>query len=711
MAEEQQEYMFDLGRFVVKRRKLIIFLYLIILIPAVIGYMATGVNYDILSYMPEELNSRQGEQILEDEFNLSGLGLLMARNKKNFEVEMIITNLEAVEGVENVAWLGDYSDIYIPAEFADQEIVERFATNDTVLLQIRFRENARNPLTTAAVKTINTMIGPDDDLYFGGEPAILAEMQSAIDEEIFIYTAIAVLMIIIVLAISTSLYLDPVLFLLAVGLAIIINMGTNVFRGDISFLTASIAAVMQLGISLDYAIFLMHRLEEERLSFDNIEDAMASTVNKTAATISSSALTTIGGFAALLVMQNGIGSDMGFVLGKGIVISLIVTLTFLPGLIIVLYPFSSKYRHRVLLPSFRNASKKLVKYRWVFMIFFLVAAVPAYLAQRNVDFYYSNENYLPENSKAVAGTNEIMDEYGAVDLVYLVIPDEGRRQENKLVENIKTIDAVDSIIAISEQVDAALPDLVIPEEMLNEFKGGGYRNIMIFLKPGVSESEAFTAVDLVRTEAGTLLDEYYVAGAPAMTRDMAALSRTDARTVAFVSVAAIGLIIAISFKSLFLPIILVLAVQMAIWINISILYYQDQAVSSLTPIIIGAVQLGATVDYAILYTLRYRENLDLLKNRITAAVKTIEETGRSILTSALILFAATFSISVIAGIKTTREMTMLIGRGALISMIVMFTLLPAMLIIWDKVIDKTTFRWPEALNSKKQSKTPEGWKK
>ena len=339
--------MFDLGKFVVKRRKLIIFLYLIILIPAIIGYMATGVNYDLLSYMPEELNSRQGEQILEQEFNLSGLGLLMARNKKNFEIEMLITSLEAIEGVESVAWLGDYSDIYIPSEFADQEIFDRFATDDTVLLQIRFRENARNPLTTSAVRAIDTMIKPDDNLYFGGEPAILAEIQSAIDEEIFIYTAIAVLMIIVVLVISTSLYLDPVLFLIAVGLAIVINMGTNIFRGDISFVTASIAAVMQLGISLDYAIFLMHRLEEERLSFDNIEDAMASTVNKTAVTISSSALTTIGGFAALMAMQNGIGSDMGFVLGKGIVISLIVTLTFLPGLIIVLYPFSSKYRPRV----------------------------------------------------------------------------------------------------------------------------------------------------------------------------------------------------------------------------------------------------------------------------------------------------------------------------------------------------------------------------
>ncbi len=688
--------MFNLGHLVVRYRKIILALYIIILLPSAIGYLATNVNYDLASYMPDRMNSKQGEKILEEEFALSGLGLLMARNKEYFQIEELIKSLEAVNGVDKVIWLGNYTDIYMPPHFIEEEIRSRFATDDTVLLQIQFEENARSQETTAAVHLIRETIAEDRNLYFGGEPAILAEMQTAIDEEILVYTLVAVIMILLVLTLSTSLYLDPILFLIAVGVAIVINMGTNLFRGEISFITASIAAVMQLGISLDYAIFLMHRLEEEKEKFHSIEEAMVSTVNKTRTTISSSALTTIGGFAALMVMQNGIGSDMGFVLGKGIVISLIVTLTLLPGLIIFAYPLSKRFKHRIMLPTFGRFARLMVKGRWIIIIIFLVLLIPAYLGQKNVEFYYSNENYLPRNSLAVADTNEIMAEYGAVDIVYLITADEGRSRELSLTKDLEKIDHIDSIISLAGQVDPTLPEIIIPEEFTGEFRSERYRKMMIFLMPEISEQESFAAVDLIRRVAGNYSSEFYATGPTAMTRDMAALSRVDARWVAYVSIIAIGMIIAISLKSFTLPLFLVLAVQLAIWINISALYYQDQTVSSLTPIIIGAIQLGATVDYAILYTLKYRENLSVIYNRIEAAVKTIEETGRSILTSALILFAATFSISIIAGIKTTREMTMLIGRGALISMLIMYTLLPALLIISDRLIGSTTSGWPAA---------------
>ena len=685
--------MFNFGRFVVRYRKAIIALYLFLLIPSAIGYLTTSVNYDLLSYLPGHLNSKQGEEILEEEFAISELGLLMAKDKKNYEITGLIKELESVPGVDDIVWLGDYSDIFVPLDFIDPQITERFVSGDTVLLQIQFRENARSAATNTAVVNIRDIIANDPDLYFGGEPAILVDMQAGIDKEIFFYTAIAVFMILLVLTLSSSLYLDPILFLTAVGVAIIINMGTNIFQGEISFITASIAAVMQLGISLDYAIFLMHRFEEEKENHGSTEEAMAATINKTAVTVASSAMTTIGGFAALMFMQNGIGSDMGLVLGKGIVVSLIVTLTFLPGLILTFHRFSSRYKHRVMLPSFKPLSGLIIKYRWAFVIIFLVIAIPAYLGQNKVDYYYSNTNFLPRDSQAAAATEEIMDQYGAVDVAYVITTDRGRQQESELVERIKNIENVDSVMAISEQVDMAIPDIIIPEEFLAEFKGGDYRNMMVFLTKVEDEQLLFATVDQIRDMAGTMFQEYYVAGPSALTRDMAALSQVDAPNVALVSVAAIGLIIALSLKSLTLPLVMVLAVQLAIWINISLLYYQDQTVSALTPIIIGAIQLGATVDYAILYTLRYRENIALQPGRIEAAKKTIEDTGRSILTSALILFSATFGISLIAGIKTTREMTMLIGRGALISMVVMFTLLPALLLIGDKIITSTTLGW------------------
>lgn len=700
-----------MGHLIVKYRKPIIIIYVILLIPAALGYLLTDVNYDMISYMPEKQNSRLGEDILEEKFSLSALGLMMARDKKTYEIEELIVDLESIAGVEEVVWLGDYTDIYMPPEFGVPELQERFRTEDTVLMQIRFTDNARSPQTTKAVNEIVELSSLDENLYFGGEPAILAEMQSAVDDEMLVYTVLAAVIILIVLALSTSLYLDPILFLVSVGIAIVINMGSNYFLGQISFLTASIAAVMQLGVSLDYAIFLMHQLEEEKERYESIEEAMAAAVNKTAVAIASSALTTIGGFCALMVMQNGIGSDMGFVLAKGIVLSLLVTLTLLPGIIIAVYPFNSRYKHKILLPSFKKIAPFLIKHYRTFLIIFLILAVPAYLGQKKVDFYYSNENYLPLDAAAVNDTNAIMDEYGAVDILYVITADEGRQKEYTLVQTLEEIKEVDSVLAITSQVDQALPDLIIPEEATEEFIAAGYRNMMVFLAPGLNEEDSFAAVDLVRREAASLFEEYYVTGPTAVTRDMASLSGTDANNVAIISVLAIGLIVAISFKSLALPVILVLAVQIAIWINISVLYYQGQVVSSLTPIIIGAIQLGATVDYAILYTLRYKDNLALLGARLAAAIKTLEDTGRSILTSALILFSATFSISIVAGIKTTKEMTMLIGRGALTSMFVMYTLLPALLIVFHDSIAKSTAGWPALKKRNVTGKESGGLKK
>jgi uncharacterized protein len=688
-----------LGNFVVRYHKLIIIIYLLLLVPAIAGYLATRINYDLVSYMPDELNSKQGEQLLEEEFGLSGLGLLAVRGKSNWELKQLIGRIELTSGVEDVVWLGAYTDIYKPLQFIEPEIRDRFISSsntDTVLLQVQFTENARSKTTNEAVELINRIIDGDEDILFGGEPAIISEMQATIDREIFYYSAVAVAIILIILTISNSFYLSPFLFLISMGVAVVINMGTNFIQGEISFMTASIAAVMQLGISLDYAIFLMHRFEEEKEKHATAGGAMAAAVSKTAGTIASSALTTIGGFAALMVMQNGIGRDMGLVLAKGIVISLVVTLTFLPGLILAVYPFSSRYRHRILLPTFKSASRWVTKARWAFPVLFIIILVPSYLGQERVEYYYSNRHYLPEKSISVAATNAIMDEFGAVDLVYVITPDKGRVREIQLNEEIACLPHVESIVAISEMIDPAIPELIIPREVLDEFMGGDYRYSLVFLRPFNHEQQAFEAVDSIRRVAENHHEQYYVTGASALTRDMAALVSSDARNVALFSLALICLIVAFSLHSISLPLIMVLAIQTAIWINLAILYYQGQPVSSLTPIMISAIQLGATVDYAILFTMRYRENTMLFFRRIDAIRQTIEDTGRPILTSALTLFSATIGISFIAEIRATGEITMLIGRGAIISMLVIFTLLPSLLLLFEKVIRHTTRNWAPA---------------
>lgn len=683
-----------LGKFVVKHRKAIIITYIIILLPSIAGYMLTQTNYDLLSYMPDKLNSKQGEQVLEEEFALSGQGLIMLREKPGWQVEKLISAIEGLEGIDKIVWMGDYADIYVPVKFIEPVVKERFSSGDTVLLQVQFTENARTEKTNEAVSRIKEIISGDPDIFFGGEPVIIGEMQETVDSEILLYAVVAVIMILFILNLSVSSYLEPLLFLVSVGVAVLINMGTNIFLGKISFITASIAAVMQLGISLDYSIFLMHRYGEEREKYDSIEKAMESTVSKTATAIASSALTTIGGFAALLVMQNGIGRDMGMVLGKGITISLIVNLTLLPSLLLSFHNVSSRFKHKILLPSFKPLARLIVKGRWVFLIIFFLLLLPSFMAQSRVKYYYSNKNYLPRGAQSTQETLEITKEYGVADPVYIITRDEGRVREHRLAAELNKISAVDSVVAISEQVDLAIPELLIPEEVTTEFTGTDYRYCLAFLKNLDDEQMVFEAIDEIKLATGRLHERYYVTGPSAMTRDLASLVDTDARNVAIVSIVCIALIIAASFKSLSIPLILILAIELAIWINLSFVYYQNQTVSSLTPMIIGAIQLGATVDYAILFGLRYQENIFLFDRRVDALRQTIEDAGQSILTSALTLASATIGIALIASIKTTEEMTMLIGRGAIISMLVIFFGLPPLFLLCEKLIARTTAGWP-----------------
>ncbi len=685
--------MHGFGGFVVKHHKLIIALYIILLIPSLFGYLLTHINYDQLAYMPASMNSKQGEELLQNAFNLHGLGLILAADKEPWEQALLANRVGSISGVKEVVWLGSVEDTFIPPYRQNETIRANFIRDEYSLFQIRFQDTARSERTNRAVGEILGLIEDDPNLMLGGEPAIIRDMRVITRQEMILYMTIAVIMILIILNLSVASYIDPLIFLLSVGVAVAMNLGSNFIQGEISFLTSSIAAVMQFGIALDYSIFLLHRYEEEKKQKAVPAEAMAVTINNTFVAIASSGLTTIGGFFALTVMQNGMGRDLGMVLGKGILISLLVNLTLLPSLLLVFHRVSDRYQHRVLLPSFRRLSHHIIKYRWAYFIIFLILLVPSFLAQNRIDFYYSSQNYLPRNAPSVVATEKIADVFGVTELQYVIVPDQGRVAEADLVRELKSIKGVRSVVSVTEQVDAAIPDLMIPEDVLNEFKGEGYRYLMVFLERFELEVDAFAVVDKIRA-AGGEHSEYYVTGATALTRDMASLVLSDANRVTIVSIACIALIIALSFRSLVLPVLLIIAIQLAIYINMSFAYFAGLRLSSLTPMIIGAIQLGATVDYAILFTVRYRENLEKWRYRTDALRHTIDDAGRSILTSAMTLFAATFGISMVASIRTTREMTLLIGRGALISMVVIFLWLPALLLISERIIQRTTVLWP-----------------
>ncbi|WP_025746994.1 efflux RND transporter permease subunit [Caldicoprobacter faecalis] len=686
--------MITFSRFVVKHRKAVLALFLALLISSVFGIFLTRENYDILSYMPNYLNSRKGEEILEENFNLSGQAFLVVKDREMWEVKDIKSRIEAVDGVKDVIWVDDFEDIILPMEFMNPDIRENFFSGRSTILQIQFVDNARSESTMRAINEIRKII--DRDMLFGGEPVIMNDLKVITSKEMVYYMVIAVISIYLILSASMTSFIEPLLFLVSIGIAILLNMGTNIIKGEISFITASIAAVMQLGVSMDYSIFLLHRFEEERQKHPNIDDAMVAAMSRTGVPVMGSALTTIAGFVALMFMKNGIGRDLGFVLAKGIIFSLLMNITVLPCLILMFSKYADRHRHQPIIPTFKRVSRWIVRFRWVFLVIIIVLAVPSFLAQRNLQYYYSIEHYLPENSRAAVDTDKIRESFMNTEVVYVVIPDEGAIKEKELIDRIEALDAVDSVAALSQQVDVTIPENFIPGDIRERYVKGNYRYFEVRLLTPADDPRTFEAVDRIREAAGEVFDEYYVTGSPALTRDLAGLVEADNRMVSIISIGLILAIIGFSYMSLSLPFLLVLVIEMAIWINLSIPYFQGITVSSLTPIVIGAIQLGATVDYAILFTSRYKENRERIKDRLEAIRQTIEDTGRSVLTSALTMIAATLGIALIASIKATGELTMMIGRGAAISMAVIFLGLPSVFLIFDRLIGWTTKSWARA---------------
>ena len=680
------------SNFIVNHKKLIITFYLLLTIPSFIAMKSTKVNYDLISYLPKNMNSKKGQEILLDEFNISGTSLLMVNNKKNHEIVALKNKLLKIDGIKDIYWLDDFVDISIPEDFISKDVKENFIKGESALLQIMFDEGSNSKKTSDAIGEIYKVIDKGDLL--GGEATMVQDLESAATKEGPFYIIIPTLTILIVLSLSMGSIIQPILFLLSIGIAIILNLGTNIFQGEISQMTSSITAALQLGVSMDYSIFLLHRYNEEKLIFDTKEEAMANSITKTFSSISASALTTIAGFAALAIMQFKIGKDMGFVLAKGTLFSLILITTLLPCLILIFDKTIEKYKHKILLPNFNRFSVIFVKYRWISLIIIALLVIPAFLGKNSVQFYYSKESSLPKDSLSVSSNYKIIEKFNKSQAVYMILPKSDRLKEKRLIEKINTIPQVTSIDGLSEQIPITLPDYFIPEELKNTFEGSNHTYFTINLNSSIEDEETLTAIEKIKHFAQEDYDEWYLTGEAALNKDLADISNKDLKKVEKASILLIALILLLTFKSISIPILLILVIEIAIWINLSIPYFTGDSISFMSSIVIGSVQLGATVDYVIFFTNRYKENLENM-DFLSAIQKTIKDTGRSILTSALTLLAATIGVSFISSIKTTGELTTLIGRGAIISMMLIFILMPGILIAFEKVIEITTLDWPK----------------
>ncbi len=662
---------------------------------SLVGTRLVNINYDLSSYLPEELNSIQGKEILDSDFGIKGTAYVFLKDLDLKTISNRVEDISKIEGVKNVVWLGSAEDILKPTDFMDEKTKDQFYSQDTNLIQVFFNDTDDSEKTVKAVGNLKELLGEEG--LVGGSPAVSHDMRSIVDKEIIYYSLVAFIIISIILFISLESFIEPLLFFATIGVAVLINLGTNSFFPKVSYMTHSIAGILQLAVSMDYSIFLLHRYMDEKLNHSDKDKAMSVAIKETFLSILASSLTTVGGFLALVWMKYGIGRDMGVVLAKGVLLSLITVITLLPVLILVFDKQIEKYKHRVIFPTFTKLGPFVIKRRYIFLVISLLITIPVFLAQNNVEYYYSNEKTLPKDADSVIANNEIDRVFMNKNQLALIIPKEDKLKELNLIKELEALDGVKNIVGLYSLVDITMPESFLPDEVKDNFLSENYSMINIIMNRPLEGDSTKISLSNIKEVTSNLYGEYYLTGEAAVYADLEEVTSKDFTKVTILSITIISAIIMIAFRSISIPLILVFIIELGIWINLSIPYFLGNDLNFISFIIIGAIQLGATVDYAILYTQRFRDNLVAFDKK-QAAIQTIKDTGPSILTSALILFTGTLSISFITSIKNTAELTMLIGRGSLISLILVLGVLPSILIIFNKVIGYTTIAWPKNNN-------------
>lgn len=656
-------------------------------------WMSTGVeiNYSLSDYLPQHMNSKEGIDILEDEFSLNGSASLLLTDRSIPEILSAKESIQEIEGVESVIWLDDVVDIHEPLSVQDPDTVEEYYKNGKALFTIAFTEDDYSPLTHQALDGIRELLKTDACLT--GQAVNAQNTMGGVSQDVMQFTLIGVLVVIVLLILTTSSYIEPLLFLITLGVAVAINMGTNLFFGSVSFITNMAANVLQMAIAMDYSIMLLHRFTEERHNGRDVEEAMAESIRRTFSSISASAFTTIAGFASLALMQYQIGADMGLVLAKGILISLISVLLVLPALVILLSKAIEKTHHRPFIPAFDKMAKGLVRIRYAGLILAVLLVVPSFLATQHIDFIYGDSANPDPNDPSYIAQQETETAFGKQNATILMVPRGDRLTESRMADALSDSPYILSIQGLSTLVNVSYPVDMLPQAVRDQFLSENYSRYILKLNTEPESDAAFAAVDEIRSIADSYYDTYYLTGVTPSTSDIRDVARTDFSRVNLICIGVIALILLITFRSLSLPILILAAIESSIWINMGIPYFMGSSLSYLGYLIVNALQLGATVDYAILYTNRYRENLYTM-DRKQAAVQAIVDAGPSILTSAAILAGATLSMGFLTSIQSVGEMAILIGRGALLSMGMVFVLLPALLLVSDKIIRYTSLGWP-----------------
>ena len=677
------------GNAVVKVRHLILILAFILLVPAVWGYTHTRVNYDILTYLPDSIETIKGQDILMNEFGTGAITMLIVEDKSDREIVAMEEEIRKVDHVKKVLWYDSFADISIPKELLPQKLKDAFIKGNATMMAVIYDSSTSSDETMAAVTEIRKVL--DSGCYLQGMSAVITDTKDLAEQEEPIYVVLAVLLSSIVLALSMDTFLAPVLFLLSIGMAIIYNLGSNYFFGEVSYITKALAAVLQLGVTMDYSIFLWHSFKENERIYEDHKEAMAVAINETLKSVVGSSVTTIAGFAALCFMRFRFGLDVGLVMMKGVALGVICCVTILPSLILQFEKAIEKTRHRPLLPTFSKIADFVQKHNKAVFLVFLLAWIPAIYGYTHYNVYYDIIQTLPKNLPSMVASQEMEDTFSMNNtLMILADADLDAKSGDKMSREIKELDGVSSVISVDSFLGEGIPREMIPETLKEELYGGGYQLMLVASEYITASDEMNAQIDAINEIIHSYDNKAMLIGDAPCTKDLITISDHDFNVVSWTSIGIIAAIILFVFTSVSLPVLLVLVIECAIFINMGLAYYTGTTLPFIASIVIGTIQLGSTVDYAILMTSRYQVERRSGKDKREAVLIAHKTSIQSIFVSAMSFFAATFGVGVYSGIAVISSLCMLMARGALISMVTVVFALPAVLLLFDPVIIRTS---------------------
>ena len=677
------------SRFIVKYRKAIIIAALLLLIPSVIGYLKTRVNYDILVYLPDDVETIEGQNILKNEFDMGAYAFVLLENMNTKEIATFEKELKQLDNVAMALSITDLTGDTYPLEMLPDDIYEKVVKNNSTIMFVTFKEGISDDETLETVRQIRNIA--DERIFISGMSAVVVDTKDLSDEEVLTYVLVAAGLCMIILQLALDSYFVPILMLINIGLAVVYNMGTNCFLGETSYITKAISSVLQLGVTMDFSIFLYHSYCQEREKENDIKKAMEIAIQKTIVSVLGSSLTTFAGFLALCSMRLTLGTDIGIVMAKGVAFGLLTAIVVLPPMILECNKIIEKTKHKVVMPKFRHIKEYAIKYRFVILILFIIILPFAYYGYSNTKVYYNLDSSLPDYLPSITANNKLEKDFEMVATeVVLIDSSLDDSKVNEMLDKIENLDGIEWAAGLSRISETSIPKDAIPTDILEKIQNDKYQLLIINSTYGIATDELNDQIVKINDIIKSYDEDAILAGVGPLMKDLVVISDHDFKSVNTISIAVIFIIMVFVLKSISLPIILIATIEFAIFINMGIPYYTNTVIPFIASIVIGTIQLGATIDYAILITTKYISKRKEGNDKGEAIDYALGTSISSIFVSGLCFFGATFGVGIVSKLEMIASLCAIMARGAIVSMLVVVIVLPSFLMLFDKIICKTT---------------------